>query len=67
MPSRKSSLYSKWTLLKMNHLRSGDKDLLQVTHYEAHGLRDRFETVNHLRIYFESLERKYNELHEIKK
>lgn len=67
MPNRKAPFYSKWTLLKKGHIHSENKDLLRVSYYESWDLKYRFETVNHLRIYFESLERKYNELHEIKK
>jgi hypothetical protein len=65
MPSRTTSIYSKWTLLKKGKIHSKNEGILTVGSWysEERNVRERFATVNHLRIYFESLERQYNELH----
>ena len=63
MPSRKISSYSKWSLLNKHRWTFKPKNILTIYHWDRSNLFDRFETVNDLKIYAESLERKYNELH----
>lgn len=63
IPCRKVSETYKWSLLKKGKYGRKDKYVLRISWYGISETKDRFKTVNDLKIYFDHLEQKYNELH----
>jgi len=61
LPSRRTATYSRWTILKRDKIKK--KDILLITSWNKYDIYERFRRVNDLKIYFNSLEKKYNELH----